>query len=213
MPEAFFKNRLLPSQSDLVIILGTSLTVQPFANLPQMVRTETPRLLINLERVGNMGACPDDVLLLGDCDEGVRKLAKACGWLDELEELWAATGAKYGDQPEQDGAAPAREKSKDERLQDEVEKLTREVEETLRLSKDHESKVHGETLADVTGGVAKSIAEDPVSTATAPLTKAASTPDNPNISRDKDSSKVDGEGPEGGGLSHIIPHSSEKSTL
>jgi hypothetical protein len=54
--------------------MGTSLTVQPFASLPQMAKEDVPRLLINQEQVGDLGTRADDVLLLGDCDSGVRKV-------------------------------------------------------------------------------------------------------------------------------------------
>ncbi|KAI2486258.1 NAD-dependent deacetylase sirtuin-2 [Pyrenophora tritici-repentis] len=130
LPSAFFDNRHLPSQADLAIVMGTSLSVHPFASLPQLCEDETPRLLINQEKVGDLGGRADDVLLLEACDSGVRKLAEACGWLEELEELWATTA------PAED-AAPKEpvKKSRDELLEDEVEKLTREVEENLRLGK------------------------------------------------------------------------------
>lgn len=79
-----------------------------------------------------MGGRADDVLLLEDCDGGVRKLAEASGWLEELEALWATTA------PAEDPLAPKEEpvkKSRDELLEDEVEKLTREVDENLRMGK------------------------------------------------------------------------------
>lgn len=88
LPEQFHKNRHVPSYGDLALVMGTSLTVQPFASLPEMVKDETPRVLFNLERVGSLGSRPDDVLVLGDCDSGVRKLADELGWGDELDAMW-----------------------------------------------------------------------------------------------------------------------------
>ncbi|KAK3044496.1 hypothetical protein LTS18_001140, partial [Coniosporium uncinatum] len=85
LPDSFFRNRDVPYQADLAIIMGTSLTVQPFASLPMFVGEGVPRLLINKERVGGIGSRPDDVLFLDECDKGVRELAKACGWSEELE--------------------------------------------------------------------------------------------------------------------------------
>ncbi|KAM0721043.1 hypothetical protein Q7P37_003328 [Cladosporium fusiforme] len=137
LPSAFFDNRHLPEEADLCIVMGTSLSVQPFASLPQMAQQGKPRVLINQEAVGGLGSRPDDVLLLGDCDAGVRKLAKACGWLEELEALWAATAPKDTVQE------PQEEKTKDEKLEDEISKLTAEVDESLKLSKRHEEKVRG----------------------------------------------------------------------
>jgi NAD-dependent protein deacetylase SIR2 len=141
LPEAFFKNRHVPAMADLVIVMGTSLSVQPFASLPQFASEGVPRVLINKEIVGDFGSRPDDVMVLGDCDEGVRKLADALGWRDELELLWLEVGGKVKEKE----AARLREQrqamSKDEILEAEIEKLTAEVDTALKLSKDHEEKV------------------------------------------------------------------------
>jgi len=133
LPEAFHRNRTLPASADLAIIMGTSLSVQPFASLPSFVAEQTPRVLINLERVGGLGSRADDVLLLGDCDVGVRKLADVLGWLDELEELWQRTNPSEEGQKEQQ--LPP--KTRDEKLEEEVDLLTRDIDKTLKLSKDH----------------------------------------------------------------------------
>jgi len=140
LPSAFFDNRHLPEEADLCIVMGTSLSVQPFASLPQMAQQGKPRVLINQEVVGGLGSRPDDVLLLGDCDTGVRKLAKACGWLEELEALWATTAPKEATEL---GAESKPEKSKDEKLDDEINKLTAEIDESLNLSKWHQEKARG----------------------------------------------------------------------
>jgi NAD-dependent deacetylase sirtuin 2 len=105
---------------DLLIIMGTSLVVQPFASLVERVSSKCPRLLINREKVGQRNssiiqaliqkyAAQDDgfdissllsgkglnfeskqnrdVALLGDCDDGCKKLAEALGWADDLKKL------------------------------------------------------------------------------------------------------------------------------
>ncbi|SMQ52072.1 unnamed protein product [Zymoseptoria tritici ST99CH_3D7] len=147
LPAEFFAARGLPAEADLCMVMGTSLTVQPFASLPGMCRDDTPRVLINQERVGGLGGRSDDVLILGDCDDGVRKLAEACGWKEELEALWAAT-ARDGEAAggEKKVAGGKKEKYTDEELGDEIDKLTREVDETLNSSKWHDSKVRNESL-------------------------------------------------------------------
>lgn len=136
LPESFFLNRALPQAADLAIVMGTSLTVQPFASLPMLVREETPRILINMERVGGLGSRPDDVLILEDCDTGVRKLADALGWRDELEALWKKTG------PAESEAKPEDSKPKDKQaeLEATIEELTRGVDKTLKLSEEHQKK-------------------------------------------------------------------------
>ncbi|CAI4211168.1 unnamed protein product [Parascedosporium putredinis] len=91
LPADFGRNSDAMFAADLVIIMGTSLTVYPFAALPDMTRPKTPRVLFNLERVGTLGGRPDDVLQLGTCDLGVKKLAEELGWLEELNKLWEET--------------------------------------------------------------------------------------------------------------------------
>ena len=129
LPESFHRNRSLPAKADLAIILGTSLTVQPFASLPSFVSEDTPRVLINQERVGGLGSRPDDVLLIGDCDEGVRKFADALGWRDELESMWDKTNPDKGKRKPE---GPP--KTKHEKLDDEIEKLTRDIDTSLKVN-------------------------------------------------------------------------------
>ncbi|KAJ1335799.1 NAD+-dependent protein deacetylase sirtuin 2 [Microdochium nivale] len=88
LPSTFFENRHVPAEADLVLVLGTSLSVQPFALLPGMARSGVPRVLFNMQRVGDLGTRPDDVLCLDTCDVGVRRLAEHLGWIQDLEEMW-----------------------------------------------------------------------------------------------------------------------------
>lgn len=131
LPESFHRNRSLPAKADLAIIMGTSLTVQPFASLPSFVREDTPRVLINFERVGSLGSRPDDVLVLGDCDEGVRKFADALGWLKELEELWESVNPDKGERSQPETTT---KKTRQEQLEEEVEKLTKDIDTSLKIS-------------------------------------------------------------------------------
>jgi NAD+-dependent protein deacetylase SIR2 len=79
--------------ADLLIVIGTSLTVHPFASLAGMVEDSCPRVLINLDQVGDFGSRADDVILLGKCDEIVTELCKELGWKEELLRLWEQTEA------------------------------------------------------------------------------------------------------------------------
>lgn len=139
LPESFHRNRSLPATADLAIVLGTSLTVQPFASLPAFVSEETPRVLINLERVGGLGSRPDDVLLLGDCDAGVRKFADAMGWRDELEALWAETDPDKGKPKVAEKA-----KTKQEQLDDDIEKLTKDIDKSLKVNEETSKRLQEE---------------------------------------------------------------------
>jgi NAD-dependent histone deacetylase SIR2 len=106
-----------------------------------------PRVLINKEIVGDLGSRPDDVIVLGDCDAGVRKLVDALGWRDELEEMWFEVGGKVKEKE----AARLREQrkamTKDELLEEEIEKLTGEVDAALQISKDHTERVNNQVLS------------------------------------------------------------------
>jgi NAD-dependent deacetylase sirtuin 2 len=89
---------------DCLIVMGTSLVVQPFASLIGRVNSDCPRLLINREKVGTyskrraiMGMNTGgfrfdksnyrDALWLGDCDNGVQHLSEMLGWEEDLKRL------------------------------------------------------------------------------------------------------------------------------
>uniref|UniRef100_A0A1B0GML5 Deacetylase sirtuin-type domain-containing protein n=1 Tax=Phlebotomus papatasi TaxID=29031 RepID=A0A1B0GML5_PHLPP len=106
LPDAFYT---LPAKDfqdcDLLIIMGTSLEVHPFASLPDRVNDSCVRLLVNRELVGNrdsiwslfsrsagrmefgMPESRRDVAWLGDCDDGVQAIADRLGFGDELRDL------------------------------------------------------------------------------------------------------------------------------
>eukprot|EP00455_Lapot_gusevi_P022871 TRINITY_DN2380_c0_g1_i7.p1 TRINITY_DN2380_c0_g1~~TRINITY_DN2380_c0_g1_i7.p1 ORF type:complete len:469 (-),score=115.30 TRINITY_DN2380_c0_g1_i7:45-1328(-) len=107
LPKRFFQlfERDFP-QAELLLVMGTSLKVQPFASLVCNVNDECPRVLINREKVGNRVANnrlfrlfdedgfnfdgPDnfrDVFVQGDCDAGVRQFAQILGWEADLDAL------------------------------------------------------------------------------------------------------------------------------
>ncbi|CAD6445915.1 57f0fbaf-e28d-4eba-aadf-a6cde2323348 [Sclerotinia trifoliorum] len=141
LPEAFHRHRMIPATADLVIVMGTSLSVQPFAMLPSLPPDKVPRLLFNKISVGDFGSRLDDVVVLGDCDTGVRKLADALGWREELEELWMSIGGNTR-QKEAEKAAEARlNMSRDERHEVDIEKLTTEIDEALKFSGNHTHRV------------------------------------------------------------------------
>lgn len=101
LPERFYR---LPQSDfkkcDLLIIMGTSLEVQPFASLIEKPKRNCVRLLINREKVGTRswfspfdGLRFDkkdnkrDVALLGDCDDGAFRIARELGFEDELKDM------------------------------------------------------------------------------------------------------------------------------
>jgi NAD-dependent histone deacetylase SIR2 len=137
LPPSFFESRDLPEQAELCIVMGTSLSVQPFASLPVLCKPGTPRVLINMQQVGGLGSRPDDVLILGDIDAGVRKFAKAMGWEEELEALWEETNPDLKAREAENAPVPSR----DERLRQEVDRLTEDIERTLNLTDAYQQRV------------------------------------------------------------------------
>lgn len=63
------------------------LQVYPFAGLADMVDYSVPRLLINRDEVGSLGARPQDGVMLGDIVKQIELLAAELGWLAELHNL------------------------------------------------------------------------------------------------------------------------------
>jgi NAD-dependent histone deacetylase SIR2 len=194
LPSSFFDNRDLPAEADLAIVMGTSLSVHPFASLPQICRNRTPRLLINSEQVGDMGSRPDDVLMLEDCDGGVRKLAEACGWLEELEALWAETARP--DDPEKVEAEKPK-KNRDELLQEEIDKLTKDVDSTLKLGKDQ----HDWLETHIDRKIARKQEDD----------ERQEKSDNLRPPDDPDSKIMAPVASDGSGLDHVFPHMKKPS--
>ncbi|EPE32058.1 DHS-like NAD/FAD-binding protein [Glarea lozoyensis ATCC 20868] len=137
LPESFHSNRHVAAEADLVIVMGTSLSVHPFASLPQFAREGVPRVLINKEQVGDFGSRLDDVVVLSDCDDGVRKLADALGWGDELEAMWLEVNGKVKGKDAERLKEMRKNMTKDELLQEEIDKLTKGVDDLLHDSKEH----------------------------------------------------------------------------
>ncbi|KAF7377618.1 NAD-dependent protein deacetylase [Mycena sanguinolenta] len=93
LPLKFWLNLPFMKRADLLIVVGTSLAVPPFAFLADMVPKSCPRVVFNKESVWGIGGRENDVQVLGDCDETVRRLAQLIGgnWEAELDALWRET--------------------------------------------------------------------------------------------------------------------------
>ncbi|KAH7332854.1 DHS-like NAD/FAD-binding domain-containing protein [Rhizoctonia solani] len=90
LPDRFHDSLHTLAFADLALVIGTSLTVHPFARLPEMVSDRCPRALLNMQTAGHFERA-DDVVHLAPCDDAVRELCDLLGWRDELEKLWAET--------------------------------------------------------------------------------------------------------------------------
>jgi NAD-dependent histone deacetylase SIR2 len=143
LPSRFFKKTAVIAEADLVIVMGTSLMVEPFASLPEFVPEGVPRVLINLEMVGRLGCRMDDFAIMSECDAGVRRLADCLGWRAELEALWREVSGQ-----EAVGEIVEDTRTKDEKLQDEIKILTQDVDDTLQLAKAHQQNLQDHVLVN-----------------------------------------------------------------
>jgi NAD-dependent deacetylase sirtuin 2 len=108
MPKALDKqmkgNMPMFKSCDLLLVLGTTLAVQPFASFINQVSKDCPRIFINLGGPGSLtgksGEYDDaqghqvgfkhnyrDVLLEGESDTIIKKLVSLCGWEKEFNSL------------------------------------------------------------------------------------------------------------------------------
>lgn len=97
LPQKYFLHTEDFPKSDLLIIMGTSLQIEPFASLVDTMRSSVPRLLLNRHAVGSFQKVPlrkNDHMELGDLEESVRKLAHMLGWNQEIEELMRSQEAQ-----------------------------------------------------------------------------------------------------------------------
>ncbi|EKM49560.1 uncharacterized protein PHACADRAFT_131245 [Phanerochaete carnosa HHB-10118-sp] len=166
LPPRFHKTIGLLRTADLLIVMGTSLTVHPFASLTRMVPEGCPRVLVNMTSAGDIGTRADDVTLLGRTDEVVRELCEALGedWIRELDAMWAETDkyAHRNGETEEEEAQTRKDtktteeekKAQEEAVEDEVDKITKEIEKSLQIGgvpkdSEEETKADSETKPEV----------------------------------------------------------------
>jgi len=79
LPESFYLNVPKIKNCDLAFVMGTSLTVQPFASLISMVPKDVPLVCINKENP-NITRTKNFLFLDGNIDDSVESLMKEIGW-------------------------------------------------------------------------------------------------------------------------------------
>lgn len=106
LPERFARlHRQDLATCDLLIVMGTSLVVHPFAGLVGYATRTAPRMLINRDRAGTCDSLKfgfrfhlegednwRDVFHEGDCDAGCTALAELLGWDKDLQALIDSKG-------------------------------------------------------------------------------------------------------------------------
>ncbi|KAL8558734.1 hypothetical protein ACOMHN_036401 [Nucella lapillus] len=89
LPKRFYFYLKDMLQADLVLIMGTSLEVQPFAGIIDTVRFTIPRVLFNRMAVGpfRRQKRPKDFVSAGDLIGQVQQFVTSVGWTEEMETL------------------------------------------------------------------------------------------------------------------------------
>ncbi|KAG8579681.1 hypothetical protein GDO81_011003 [Engystomops pustulosus] len=90
LPKSFSKFSKDFPKADLLIVMGTSLEIEPFANIVNAVRPNVPRLLINRDLVGPFENNPlksTDVVELGELCEVIRKFVSVLNWQTDMDEI------------------------------------------------------------------------------------------------------------------------------
>ncbi|KAF9107098.1 NAD-dependent protein deacetylase sirtuin-2 [Mortierella sp. AM989] len=153
---------------DLLIVLGTSLKVEPFNKLISKVSPRCPRLLINREKAGQdlhsgfdfedklRYTIQRDALFLGNCDDGVRKLATLCGWEDEIQAMYVAGHQKLKLKKEEE-CSEAKVKDDEDEDDEDAEKDDLDNEDEPEKEPRIECSDSSNSLDDITSRLEKSI--------------------------------------------------------
>ena len=84
----FFEKIKESKDTDLIIIMGTSLKAHPFASIPYLTNTNAYIMLFNMEEVGDFKynyLVDNSIFIEGKTDEGVIKFIKDIGEYDEFK--------------------------------------------------------------------------------------------------------------------------------
>ncbi|KAM7540377.1 hypothetical protein Aperf_G00000046886 [Anoplocephala perfoliata] len=89
LPPRFWRFRQDMPKCDLVLVMGTTLEVQPFSKLIASAPINTPRVLFNKQVVGpfKYRRRTKDYVALGDISKLIRELCSLLDWIDELDIL------------------------------------------------------------------------------------------------------------------------------
>jgi len=95
LPPSFYNEmmKLSSAEPDLLIVIGTALAVQPFASIVDgLTKTGCDAVLINMQNTDGSGydfenaeKYPRRLFIKGPCDDTVMKIAKECGWEEDLK--------------------------------------------------------------------------------------------------------------------------------
>ena len=89
LPEEFFLKAENSRDCDLCIVMGTSLQVYPFANIPKILKRSCWKIMINFTKIGNFFydmLFSNSLMLMGDTtDNIIKKILFDCGWNEDFK--------------------------------------------------------------------------------------------------------------------------------
>ena len=90
LPSKFFEKLNECEDSDLVIIMGTSLIVQPFASIPDFLKIDSWKVAINKYYIGHYNyefLCMNSIFIPGITDDICLKIIKDCEWENDYKKF------------------------------------------------------------------------------------------------------------------------------
>ena len=88
LPKRFYEKIEDVKDCDLVIIMGTSLKVYPFAGIPENMDDKTWKVVMNYDKVGEYSydlLCSNSIFIEGKTDDTVLKLLKDADLEDDFK--------------------------------------------------------------------------------------------------------------------------------
>ena len=90
LPKRFFEKMKECEDCDLVLIMGTSLLVQPFASIPDVMKRDTWKVAINKDKIGYYYyelLIMNSLFISGITDEVCLKIIKDCEWENDYKKF------------------------------------------------------------------------------------------------------------------------------
>jgi len=135
LPSSFFNDFNDIYKTDLAFIMGSSLAVYPFNQLPYGIKGNAWRVLVNKNEVGNFLAGlvtmnqfrfnnpkKRDLFLEGYTDEVVNRIVQDCGWKEEFEQYKKIWLDKFEENLKQEKLKKQQEDKKEEDKKEEDKK-------------------------------------------------------------------------------------------
>ena len=153
LPDSFFEDFEDIYVTDLAFIMGSSLAVYPFNQLPYGIKKDAWRVLVNKDEVGNFLAGlvtmnqfrfnnpkKKDLFLSGYTDTVVKKLVEDCGWKEEFEEYCKIWIDKFEENLKQEKLKNQQEDKKEDKKEEDKKEEDKKEEDNKEEDKKEDEK-------------------------------------------------------------------------